>query len=88
MTRNRFFMIMLLTLTFLAGWMLGSRSGVSAAAAGPRMELVHGVGLTVQYGDQNRIHLYDSNLNCVDALTVTAPGAPATHESCKQSCGP
>ena len=85
MARNSLSMILLLCVTFLAGWTLGSRTRVSAAAAAPiapRMELVHGVGLTVQYGEQSKLYIYDSDLKCIDVITVRAPGEPATHGSC------
>jgi hypothetical protein len=83
MTRNSLFMIMLFCLMFLAGWILGSRSWVSAQSTGPRIGYAAGGGWSVQYADQNKEHEYDTEGRCRVVFTVPAPGAPATVEKCK-----
>jgi hypothetical protein len=86
MAKNSLFMIMLLCLMFLAGWILGCRSGVSAATSAPRIEFTTG-SYTVQYGDQNKLYTYtfwDSGaLGACKVFTATAPGVPPTLEKCK-----
>jgi hypothetical protein len=85
MTRNRLFMIMLLCFMFLAGWVLGCRSGVSAATSSPRIEYTHGdtrFAYTVQYGDDNKLYQYSEDGTCHNTFIVTAPGATARIGPC------